>query len=289
MLSSALFPGTSEVLIYPAPRRVVGLPAPEVLPFMMRELDEQAGQPCSDYEIVTGLGQLARYLKPQRTEAVLETWLQTHPTQNGFETAALFLSGFWSSQTPPSASLVEQLTTSSRQHPQSVGSVETLIQALGSAAAYEDAGIRERIRAVLLPLVPLYPLLQDSSQRLFRHASGLGEHQLPKPRPAPGDFKAYAYTADGGEHLSIEHVESQRETVRIKSLTVSERILSVDYQIRIITCTDVLARELIAQTVLLELCEDVYRPLADQVRYTNPSRRSSTIVSYPAPPIRRSR
>ncbi len=281
MISSSLFPGTNEVLTYPAPRQVVALPASEVMPFVMKELDEQAARPFADYEIVTGLGQLARLMNVQNTEVEVDAWLQSNPTENACETAALFLSGFWPGQSSPSALLVERLVACLNQYGASVGFVETLIQALGPAAASNDAGVRDSIRPALSRLLPLYPLLQRSSQLLFRHAAGLGEHQLPKARPEFSDFKAYACTVDGEEYISIEHTDSHREVVRVRELTVSERVLTVEYEIRVITCTDVLARELLAHRVLLELCDDIYRKRVDQVRYTNAGRRTSTIVAYP--------
>jgi hypothetical protein len=124
--------------------------------------------------------------------------------------------------------------------------------------------------------------MQTTSQTLLRYGIPIPDDELPKGRPDFADFRAFFCDEGVDAYISIEHAISQCDTVRVLTMTPTQRILQIDYKILAITCTDKFAQELIAQTVLLDLCEDRYRVDIDEIEYKNPSRKKSTTVPYPS-------
>lgn len=278
--SSKLFPGTDELLLHPSPKEVIALPAESVTPFMLAQLDQQAGLPYADFETTLGLGQLARLLKLEGMQPQLEAWLQRRNDPQGHDTAALFLAGFWQDNPEPSPVLVERLLAFLAQNAGSLQVIETLLLALSAALATRDEALREAIRGGLRPLLPLYPLLQTTSQTLLHYGLPIPDEELPKARPDCTDFRAFFCNEGENAYISIEHAISQCETVRVLTIVPVERTLQINYKILAITCTDKFAQQLIARTVLLDLCEDRYRAEIDAIDYRNPARKKSTTVPY---------
>jgi hypothetical protein len=281
-MSSGLFPGTDELLMHPSPRQVASLPAESVVPLMLKQLDEQAGLASADFETTLGLGQLARLMNVQDMESQLEAWLQDKDEAKGNDTAALFLAGFWPDNPKPSPVLIERLLAFLAQHAGSLQVVETLLLALSAALGAHDQELRERNRGNLRPLLPLYPLLQKTSQTLLQYGLTIPEHELPKVRPDSSDFRAHFCEAGSSAYACIEHASSQCAAVRVLSLTEDAGTLRITYEISILALNDRFAQELIARTVVLGLCQDRFRGLNDQIEYSNPSRRQSTTVAYSA-------
>jgi hypothetical protein len=279
-MSGPLFPGTDELLTYHSPKEVVSLPAESVVPFMLKQLEEQAALQSADFETTLGLGQLARLMRLAGMETQLEAWLQGRDDANSNDTAALFLAGFWPDNPNPSPTLVERLLAFLTQHTDSLPVVETLLLALSAALGTHDQALRERIRGSLRQLLPLYPLLQTTSQTLLQYGLPIPENQLPKARPDHSEFQAYFCEASADAYISIEHAASRYETVRVLDLTEDAGTLRITYKIRVLTCNDRFAQEIIAHTVLLDLCQDRFRAQNDQIEYSNPSRRKSTTVAY---------
>ena len=282
-LSSYYFPGTNEFILYPSPKTVVEQPTSEVKPFMFAELDRKATLTWADFETVRGLGQLARLMKLDNVEPELEGWLDAHPTPKGYDTAALFLGGFWPNQPATSVTLVDRLLSFLTSHSESLSLIETFVIPLAAAWGSQNFLTRERIQAAFTSLLPLYPLLQQSSQMMLAHVLGLVAPNLPKARPELGDFQAYACKEETLEFITIEHRESGREIVRVYTLTPNGTVLLVEYEILIVTCRDAFARSLIAEKVLVELLGDSYRSQTVQVQYQNRTIPAPTLSPYPPP------
>lgn len=281
-MSGSLFPGTDELLMYHSPQQVASLPAESVVPFLLRQLDEQAALPSADFETTLGLGQLARLMKVEGVEPQLEGWLQGKDEAKGSDTAAVFLAGFWPDNPHPSQTLVERLLAFMLRHSDSLQVVETLLLALSAALATQDQALRSRIRDGLRQLLPLYPLLQTTSQTLLHYGLPIPDDQLPKTRPDLSEFRAYACETGDDTYISVEHVASNCEAVRVLDIVEDAGTLRVTYKINVLTFNDRFAQDLIAQAVLRDLCEDRFRAGNDKIEYSNPSRRKATTVSYSA-------
>jgi hypothetical protein len=279
-MSSALFPGTDELLMHPAPSQVAALPVESVMPFMLARLDEQASLPSADFETTLGLGQLARLMKIEGMQAQLEAWLQGRADPKGYDVAALFLAGYWPDDPVPSPVLVDRLLAFLGQNAASLQVVETLLLAFSAALGAHDQSLRERIRAGLRPLLPLYPLLQKTSQTLLQYGLPIPEGEVPKARPSLADFRAYFREEGADEYISIEHMASGCETVRVSSMVEDAGTLRIAYSTTVLTCTERFAQELIARAVLLELCQDRFRSRNEYIEYSNPLMRELTTVDY---------
>jgi len=154
------------------------------------------------------------------------------------------------------------------QHAGSLQVVETLLWAFSAALGTHDEALRERIRAGLRPLLPLFPLLQTTSQTFLQYGLPIPENDLPKARPDRSEFRAYFCESGADAYISIEHIASQCEMVRVVSMTEDAGTLRITYAISVLTCHDRFARELISYTVLRDLCEDRYRAHNEQIEYT---------------------
>ncbi|MGC4095094.1 MAG: hypothetical protein QM756_45680 [Polyangiaceae bacterium] len=69
--------------------------------------------------------------------------------------------------------------------------------------------------------------------------------------------------------------------MRVVTMTTAQGALKVEYRILAVTIRTI-CQELIAQTVLLKLCEDRYRGKVEQVEFVHLSHKKSTTIPYAA-------
>jgi hypothetical protein len=145
---------------------------------------------------------------------------------------------------------------------------------LGEYGSPEYLAVAEDGRVLLLT-TPIRLVGSDIDDAIETMVAGRNSSVLdvstayPAAAGQTGRYRAYACNEKERRYYVIENEDDHKEVIEVRRLAKDSRILRVEYELLGGRLTDVTARQLIFDKLLVELCEGQYRSEVDGVQYVN--------------------